>query len=66
MDIHDICMFDSTLSIREGISKKTGKEYRMLILSVHTKEFGDLEIVLDTKNDRTGILLDTIARKEGF
>jgi hypothetical protein len=65
METNDICMLDCTLSVKKGVSKKTNKEYRMTVLVISTEEFGDLEVVLDTRNDRAGILLDTIARKEG-
>lgn len=64
MEINDIRYMDCTLVEKKGISKKTNKAYRMLALIIHTAEFGDLEIILDTRNDRTGILLDTITRKE--
>lgn len=66
METNEICMLDCTLVVKKGVSKKTNKAYRMTTLVINTTEFGDLEIVLDTRNDRTGILLDTIARKEDF
>lgn len=58
-----ICELPCELVIREGISKKTGKAYSMTILRVLT-EFGEQDVVLDTRADRAGIVLDVIARKE--
>lgn len=52
------------LIVREGVSKKTNKPYRMTILRVYT-EYGEYDVVLDTRTDRAGIVLDMIARKEG-
>lgn len=66
METNEICMLDCTLVVKTGVSKKTNKAYRMAVLVIHTTEFGDLEVTLDTRSDRTGILLDTIARKEGI
>jgi hypothetical protein len=51
------------LVVREGISKKSGKPYRMTILRVLTN-FGVQDVVLDTRTDRAGIVLDMLARKE--
>lgn len=48
---------------RKGISKKSGKAYRLLILRV-TTELGDCDVVLNTYSDRAGMILDIIARKE--
>lgn len=50
--------------IKEGVSKKTGKPYRMTCIRVATDEYGELDVVLDTNRDRAGIVLDVIARKE--
>lgn len=58
-----ICDLQCDLMVREGISKKTGAPYRMTLLRVHT-EFGFCDVVLDTRSDRAGIVLDMIARKE--
>lgn len=52
---------DAELVVKEGVSKKTGNSYRMTFLVVHTEIYGDVEILLDTKNDRAGILLDLFA-----
>lgn len=53
---------------KEGISKKTGKPYEMYVLVVETEKFGDVEIVLDNRTSRAGIILSLLAdnkRKEG-
>lgn len=51
------------LVVREGIGKNSGKPYRMTILRVLT-DFGVVDVVLDTIRDRSGIVLDMVARKE--
>lgn len=45
---------------REGVSKKTNKLYTMTFLCVHTELYGDVEILLDTRKDRAGIILDLL------
>lgn len=52
-----------SLVVKEGISSKTGKEYRIVFLEIPT-EYGDVEVVLNTRNDRAGIVLDMLSRKE--
>lgn len=63
MSEHVVCSLPCDLVVREGTGKATGKPYRMIILRVLTN-FGLCDIVLDTRNDRTGIVLDIVARKE--
>lgn len=46
----------------EGVSKKTNKPYRLVKLVVDTELFGNVEIMLDTHHDRSGIVLDMLAR----
>ena len=58
-----LCELPCDLIVREGVSKKTGKPYRMTMLRVLT-DYGELDVVLDTRADRAGIVLDMIARKE--
>lgn len=58
-----ICDLPCELIVREGVSKKSGKNYRMTILKVLT-EYGECEVVLNTFGDRAGIVLDMVARKE--
>lgn len=48
---------------RTGVSNKSGKPYRMLILRV-TTELGDCDVVLNIYGDRAGLMLDIISRKE--
>lgn len=58
-------MMNCRIKKREGISRKTGKEYRMYVLVIETDEFGEIEVVLNTHTDRAGIILSTIYdRKE--
>lgn len=64
MNNREIMILDATLCVREGISKKTGKAYCIPYVSIETP-YGVVEINLDTRNDRAGIILDMIARKEG-
>lgn len=64
MNEKTICELPCELVVREGVSKKTGKPYRMTMLRVLT-EFGECEVMLDTRADRAGIVLDMLARKEG-
>lgn len=52
----------ATLKVKEGVSTKTNKPYRMTMLVVHTEEYGDVEILLNTRTDRAGIVLDMVAR----
>lgn len=47
----------------EGESKKTGKPYRLLKLVVDTEFYGPVEILLDTRHDRAGIVLDMLSRE---
>lgn len=58
-----ICDLPCILVVREGVSKKTGKPYRLTILKIST-ELGVCELVLNTFGDRAGMMLDIIARKE--
>lgn len=51
------------LVVREGVSKKSGRPYRMTMLRV-TTEFGVHDVVLNTRSDRAGFVLDILARKE--
>lgn len=53
----ELNIYDATLVRRTGESKKTGKTYTMYLLRVHHPKFGDLDIVLDTRTDRAGIIL---------
>lgn len=59
-----IMRLPAALVIKEGVSKKTGKPYRMTCIRVATDDYGELDVVLDTNRDRAGIVLDVIARKE--
>lgn len=56
--------FTCELVVREGVSKRTDKPYRMLILRVDADDCGPVEIMLDTFRDRAGIVLDMLSRKE--
>lgn len=58
-----LCSLPCELVVKEGIGKKSGKPYRMTILRVLT-DFGVVDVVLDTIRDRSGIVLDMVARKE--
>lgn len=58
-----LCNLECELVVREGYSKKTGAPYRMTLLRVNT-EFGVCDVVLDTRSDHAGIVLDILARKE--
>lgn len=64
MSNREIMVLDATLCVREGISKKTGNPYSIPFISIETP-YGVIEVNLDTRNDRAGIILDMIARKEG-
>ena len=63
MNDKTICNLECDLVVREGISKKTGASYRMTLLRVLT-DIGVCDVVLDTRFDRAGIVLDMLARKE--
>lgn len=63
MNEFEICDMVCTLKEVRGVSKKTGKPYTMKKIVVHTEMYGDVEILLDTRADRAGIVLDMI-RKE--
>lgn len=56
--------FTCELVVREGVSSRTQKPYRMLLLKVDADEYGPVEILLDTFKDRAGIVLDMLSRKE--
>ena len=59
----DIMILDAMLCIREGTSAKTGKPYSIPFVEVSTP-YGVVELKLDTRGDRAGIVLDMLARKE--
>lgn len=63
MNNREIMVLDATLCVREGISKKTGKAYRIPYISIETP-YGVVEVNLDTRNDRAGIILEMLSRKE--
>lgn len=63
MNEKQICDMLAHLVRVEGVSKKTGKPFSMLKLRVESG-FGDVDIMLDTVRDRSGIVLDMVARKE--
>lgn len=49
---------------KEGVSAKTNKPYKMYVLVVETEQFGDVEIVLDTRTSRAGIVLSLLEDNE--
>lgn len=53
---------DADIVVKEGVSKKTGNPFIMTYLVVHTEIYGDVEILLDTRTDRAGIVLDLLAK----
>ena len=53
----ELNIYDATLIKRTGESKKTGKPYTMYLLRIHHPQYGNLDIVLDTRTDRAGIIL---------
>lgn len=54
-------MFECEVVVREGVSTKTNKPYKMYVLIIHTGVYGDVEIVLDTYKSRAGIVLSMLA-----
>lgn len=50
------------ICVKEGISKISNQPYSMTFLVVHTEIYGDVEILLDTKKDRAGIVLDLLVK----
>lgn len=56
--------FDCYVVAKQGISSKTGKPYFFKVLRVDTGEYGEVEIPLDTKTDRGGIVLDLITKRK--
>ena len=52
---------NTKLVIAEGTSK-AGKAYKLTKLVVNTELYGEVEIILDTRHDRAGIILDMLAR----
>lgn len=62
--MHEI--LEAELVTMTGTSKKTGKPYKMTALRIPTP-YGEVELILDTKKDRAGIILDMMTasgRKE--
>lgn len=53
---------NAEICVKEGVSKKTDKPYCMTFLVIHTEMYGDVEILLDTKKDRAGIVLDLLVK----
>ena len=47
---------EGEIIVKEGISKKTNAPYKMTYLSISTA-FGPVEILVDTKTDRAGVIL---------
>lgn len=58
-----IMILDAQLCVREGVSAKTGKPYFIPFVEVSTP-YGVMELKLDTRSDKAGIVLDMLARKE--
>lgn len=54
-------MLNCEIIVREGISSKTNKPYKLYVLVIHTEVYGDVEIVLDTYKSRAGIILSMLA-----
>lgn len=52
-----------SLVVKEGVSRKTNKDYRMVVLEIPT-DYGTVDVVLNTHNDKAGIVLDMMSRKE--
>lgn len=52
---------NAKLMVAEGTSK-AGKKYRLTKLVVDTELYGEVEILLDTRHDRAGIVLDMLAK----
>lgn len=51
---------NAEICVKEGVSQKTGKSYSMTFVVIHTEIYGDVEVLLDTKKDRAGIVLDLL------
>lgn len=45
-----------------GTSAKTGKPFTLYKVVIDTGVFGEVEILLDTRKDKAGIVLETIAK----
>lgn len=60
MNVTNKLPVNAEICVKEGESKKTGKHYKMTVLVVHTEIYGDVEILLDTRKDRAGIVLDLL------
>lgn len=61
MNETNVITLECDLIVREGVSKKTGNPYRMYLLRVNAGDYGTAEILLDTRQDRGGILLSVLA-----
>lgn len=59
----NIMQLDAYLCALEGVSVKTNKPYFIPYIEVYTP-YGRVELKLDTRTDKAGIVLDMLARKE--
>lgn len=60
MNITKNCPIKGEIRVKEGVSKKTNAPYKMTVLVIDTEIYGELEFLLDTRNDRKGIILDLL------
>lgn len=60
MNITKKCPIKGEIRVKEGVSKKTNAPYKMTVLVIDTEIYGELEFLLDTRNDRKGIILDLL------
>lgn len=61
MNTKHVTDLNAKLVIAEGTSK-AGKTYKLTKLVVNTELYGEVEILLDTRHDRAGIILDMLAK----
>lgn len=57
MNETELNVYEATLVRRTGVSKKTGNPYEMYFLRIDHPKYGPLDVVLETRYDRAGIIL---------
>lgn len=54
---------EAEVRLCRGISKKTQNPYQMTVLHVETELYGAVDVVLNGKTDRAGIILSLLVNK---
>lgn len=62
MEIKVIDKYEAEIAVKVGISSKTNKPYRIPVVIIKDTPYGDIELNVDTRTTRGGILIDILTK----